>query len=186
MGFSRQQYWSGVPLPSPKSELGEIIKVAGGGFYVYVRDSGRQCVYLRWMASGSLADEGTFTLKSEGGDVTNQVKIRDKRVARQTLGRAWCFLQTQRAPLWLGVQGRLIWFELWRVVKDLRIVLGMFCLYITAKWTTSKLRELKQQLPFVFLMNLLLRRAGRERVVAVPYGVIFHSWTGKWGVYIIH
>ena len=47
MEFSRQEYWSGVPLLSPKSELGEIIKVAGGGFYVYVRDSGRQCVYLR-------------------------------------------------------------------------------------------------------------------------------------------
>jgi len=62
------------------------------------------------MASGSLADEGTFTLKSEGGDVTNQVKIRDKRVARQTLGRAWCFLQTQRAPCDWEFRGG--WYDL--------------------------------------------------------------------------
>ena len=28
MGFSRQEYWSGVPLPSPSSELGIIISKA--------------------------------------------------------------------------------------------------------------------------------------------------------------
>ena len=32
MGFSRQEYWSGVPLPSPKRTLGSIImnKASGG------------------------------------------------------------------------------------------------------------------------------------------------------------
>ena len=27
MGFSRQEYWSGVPLPSPKSNLDSILKI---------------------------------------------------------------------------------------------------------------------------------------------------------------
>ena len=32
MGFSRQEYWSGVPLPSPKLGLAPIIDQEGGAF----------------------------------------------------------------------------------------------------------------------------------------------------------
>ena len=29
MGFSRQEYWSGVPLPSPIGKLEQLLKISG-------------------------------------------------------------------------------------------------------------------------------------------------------------
>ena len=37
MGFSRQEYWSGVPLPSPEGDGREVQK--GGDIYIPMADS---------------------------------------------------------------------------------------------------------------------------------------------------
>ena len=37
MGFSRQEYWSGVPLPSPNMSLGPIYIYVGRFFKLYMK-----------------------------------------------------------------------------------------------------------------------------------------------------
>lgn len=51
------------------------------------------------MDSGSLADEGTFTLRSEGGDVTNQVKSTDKSVSGETPKKSLVFSTDLESPM---------------------------------------------------------------------------------------
>lgn len=61
--------------------------------------------------------------------------------------------------------GKFVWIEFWELGKALGIILGMLCLYITAKWTTPKLRDLKQHSHSICCS---WGRSGQERFGSVP------------------
>ena len=64
MGFSRQEYWSGLPFPSP-GELSrpgiESISCTAGGFFT-TRPPGRADCVLQVSFAGSLSYTGSFLL----------------------------------------------------------------------------------------------------------------------------
>ena len=55
MGFSRQEYWSGVPLPSPRFSL--IIHFIHSNIYIYMSIPNPQFILEQWFASCRLTSD---------------------------------------------------------------------------------------------------------------------------------